>query len=166
MDPAQAAKAKAVIVKVVESEGLPTTFINLAMLQLAHETGGFKSKISRVNNLSGIKYSVNGYGRNSGILPPKNEGPTPYAAYDTLELWAKDYLRILKKSNAHRATSIEDFASRLKSKGYFTDTLSNYTKALKSWQPQISRLPTISTGGTISILLIVIVISSIIILYK
>lgn len=135
-----AAKAKAAIIKEMEAQKINPLLLDTIMAQLAHETGGFKSKLTLKNNLSGIKYSVNGYGKNSGILPPKNEGKTPYAMYDTIDDWAKDHFRIIKRIGAHKATNTKQFAEMLKKGNYYTDTLSNYTRALISWLPQVKGL--------------------------
>jgi len=105
--------------------------------QIAWETGHFQSKVMDIdNNFSGIKYEHQN-GATPGSPAPKNEGPKPYAHFNSPEDWAKDHLRILRKVGKARpleATSLQDYVSRLKRNGYFTDTEANYFKGLDSLQ--------------------------------
>ena len=109
----------------------------MLMAQAAGETGGFKSHVSQVRNYSGIKFYGQPEATDSGIKSPEGDN---YAAYASDDLWAKDYLNIItRKADALNATSIEDFAARLKKAGYFTATLDSYIAMLKSWQPTFSK---------------------------
>ena len=157
------AKAIGVLGVEIKKQGLPSSFLNLAMLQLAHETGGFNSRVSRLNNLSGIKFSKNGFGYDSGVKPPPNEGNTSYAAYKSLNDWAKDYIRIVRKSGAQNAKTIQEFAAKLKAARYYGDTVERYTKGLLSWTGQlkdiVGEIP-INTTNTTDTILILIIISS------
>lgn len=105
--------------------------------QIAWETGHFKSAVMDTdNNYSGIKY-VGQSGATPGSKAPGNEGKAPYAHFNSPQDWAKDHLRILKKVGKARpleATSLQDYVSRLKKNGYFTDTEANYYKGLDSLQ--------------------------------
>lgn len=137
LNKADALRAKQALEIEMKAQGLPLPLLSYSMLQLAHETAGFQSRVSKVNNLSGIKYSKNGFGYDSGIKPPANEGNTSYAGYKTYGDWAKDYLRIIKRMGADKATSLDNFSAILKKGGYYTDSQSNYIAALKSWLPQM-----------------------------
>jgi len=114
---------------------LNVTFLPLAFAQLAHETAGFKSHLAADdNNLSGIKYlgkpSVQKQAKQGSMSPEGNY----YAHFTSVNAWAVDYVRILSMgARPIDATSIDDLAARLKSNGYYTDSLSNYTAGLSGW---------------------------------
>lgn len=115
--------------------------LRLAMLQVAVETGGFKSRVSKVNNMSGIKYSPKSAiagEYDSGIKSPEGDN---YSGYTDLNVWAKRYVQIVNRgSKPFEAATINDFAERLKKNKYFTAPLEEYKKALASWVPQIGKL--------------------------
>lgn len=132
-----AAAAHAALSAEISKQGISASFLPLAMLQLSHETAGFNSRVSRVNNLSGIKYVKQAYAKDSGIVSPEGNN---YAAYNSYNDWAKDYLRIIKRMGADKASSIAEFAAILKKKGYYTDTQKNYEKGLISWRNQVGKM--------------------------
>lgn len=129
--------AKVALLAEMKNKKQPVRLLPFYMQQLAHETAGFNSRVSKVNNLSGIKYNKNGFAKDSGIESPEGNN---YAAYDNLSLWAKDFLRIIERMGADKAQTIGEFSRILKSKGYYTDKEANYTKALNSWGPQMSKI--------------------------
>lgn len=120
-------------------QGLSGNKLQFAMAQVAHETGGFNSRVSTVdNNFSGIKYIgkplVQKNASKGSKSPEKN---SYYARFSNVNDWARDYIRILNNSSALAAKNITDFSQRLKKGGYFTDSIENYTKGLIAWSKQM-----------------------------
>ena len=116
---------------------LSKTSLKLLLSQVLNETGVFSS-LTHVfdlnNNASGIIYTGSpgqkANGATKGSKRMSIEGGY-YAKFDTLNNWAKEYYRILNKGAMPlKATSPEDFATRLKQNGYFTAPLSDYKKNL------------------------------------
>ena len=126
-----AKQAEQALRKVFAEKGLPLSKLPWVMAQVAHETGGFKSRVSSTNNLSGIKYVPgNKFGAVKGLLSPEGDY---YAAYPGgVYYWAKQYVyEITKRSNPLAADTVEGFVSRLKQNGYFGAPENEYLKALQ-----------------------------------
>lgn len=163
MNKAAAETAAQVLARELKRRNLPATKLPLLMHQLAVETAGFTSGLVSDNNLSGIKF----FGQKQatqGRPVPKSEFVKGakfgnyYAKYDTLQQWAEDYINVLQKhGHSLDASSLEDFAARLKNAGYFQAKLEDYIKALKSWSATFSKyLPSIKlNGANISIIAII-----------
>jgi hypothetical protein len=131
--------------------GVSSDKIPYLLAQVAHETGNFNLSASKQlrdhNNASGIVWSntVNQkkYATKSDSEIPEtiNNGSEGnhyfYAQYDSLDNWAKDYIRILNNhGNALQAISIEDFLNRLYNNGvksYFSSTYDSYSAAVNKW---------------------------------
>jgi hypothetical protein len=145
--------------------GYPQTLLPILLAQVAHETAGFTSAVATDNNFSGIKF-VGQVGATKGRLSPENNY---YAKYANTNLWAKDYLRLLSRGGNNapiKATDSTDFVNRLKDNRYFTDSLENYQRAIKSWAGEVAKiLPTIGTGGSIVGVSLIIIILTLTILY-
>jgi hypothetical protein len=161
-----AQKAGEALKGALSAYGYPSTMLPILLAQVAHETGGFNSILSTEdNNLSGIKF-VEQSGATKGRKSPEGNY---YAKYANTTLWAKDYLRILSKGGQNapiKATDSTDFVNRLKDNGYFTDTLENYQKAIKSWSATVAKiLPTIGTGGAVAGLVLIIISITLLTLY-
>lgn len=99
-----------------------------------HESGNYTSKIAKENNnIFGMGFPYSRPAANEGTTEHKIERQfmSNYKSYDQaiedLLLWF-DYNNF--PTDLER---VEDFAERLRMKGYYTDTLNNYTKALKKW---------------------------------
>ena len=168
-----AKSAELALTKVFKEKGLPLSKLPWLMAQVAHETGGFKSRVSATNNLSGIKYVPgNNFGATKGILSPEGDH---YAAYNGgVYYWAKQYVyEITKKSNPLQADTVEGFVDRLKQNGYFGNykhgtekgnaEQAAYLKAVNSWKNQITQFlkmnwPTVATGGTLLVVIVAIII--------
>lgn len=140
-----AQQAKTALSRAITGAGLPLSTLPLLMLQLGVETAGFTSKVAlQANNLSGIIYVKQKGARDSGLPLPSQErkkyGNYNYAAYDNLDNWAADYVGILKRKGILPASSIEQFAAKLKEGRYFTADLSDYKKALASWLPSFKKI--------------------------
>jgi uncharacterized FlgJ-related protein len=127
--------------------GLDNERISWVMGQIAFETGHYKNTGAlKDNNLTGIKYFGQS-GASAGSPAPANEGKNPYAHYDSIDSWAKDYLRIMNNVGKYRpleASSVDEFVTRLKKNGYFGGDLNSYIKGVKQlstfYKPFISIL--------------------------
>lgn len=160
MNNEKAQQAEKALRKAFAERNLPLSKLPWVMAQVAHETGGFTSRVSSTNNLSGIKYVPgNKFGAVKGILSPEGDY---YAAYPSYDNWARQYLyEITKKINPLAADTIEGFVSRLKQNGYFGATESSYLAALKSWKNTITKFlkmnwPEIATGSALLLLVVAI----------
>lgn len=115
----------------------------LLLSQAIHETGLFTSNpnwknINSDNNYAGITAHGSYQGDASG-----------YAVYPSIQSFVNDWLNILSNgSQPLEAVSISDFASRLKSNGYYTDSLSNYQNALQSNANILNQVVTLQTSAT------------------
>ena len=127
------------VAKALLGAGAPITSLPFLMAQVAHETGDFDSNVYRNNtNMSGITYinkPAKQKNASRGTALPKSEWSAPdkpiyYAKFNTLEDWARDYLRLVG-SPVQKAKSIEEYAKLLKDRGYYTATLKSYTNAVK-----------------------------------
>lgn len=163
-----AKQAATALARVLQAKGEKSA-LGLLLLASAHETGGYNSHVSKVNNLTGIKYSAKSAIKgeyNSGIKSPEGNS---YSGFDTVDAWANRYYNILSRGGENsplKAKSVPDFAERLKGIGYYTDTVENYTNALNSWKGTISRyfkdIPfpiAATTSGLIVIILILLTIN-------
>ena len=119
----------------LKSLGLDDERISWVMSQIAFETGHYKNQGTlKDNNLSGIKF-YGQPGATPGSKAPSSEGTNPYAHYESILDWAKDYIRIMNKVGKYRpleASSVEEFVTRLKKNGYFGGDLNDYIRGVKS----------------------------------
>lgn len=122
------------ITKALIQAGAPIKSLPYILAQVSHETAGFNSKILITdNNASGIIYinkPTKQKNASKGSPFPKKEGQYNYARFATLKDWAKDYLRIIGTAAAS-AKSLPQFAQSLKNKGFYTDSVQNYSNGLK-----------------------------------
>lgn len=141
--------------------GIPKAIWPYCIAQIMFETDDLSSPLAQYeSNLSGIKYSKNGYG--------KKANANGFAVYDLSgigsregdRLWAKDYARVLSLGPARPidATSAADFGNRLLRNGYFPQAEANkysagfnaklraYVSAVDTYAVANGQKP---TGGTI-----------------
>lgn len=98
--------------------------------QWYHETGGFTSRLTKENNnLAGLK-GTNG----------------EYMSFSSIDEFANYFNRIWGPYIAG-ATSPEDYASKLKREGYFTDGYENYVAGIKGGMQHIPSSDSDSSGG-------------------
>lgn len=170
MDSNRAKQVELALRKVFAEKGFALSKLPWVMAQVAHESGGFKSRVSGTNNMSGIKYVPgNKFGAVRGLLSPEGDY---YAAYpDGVYYWAKQYMyEITKKSNPLAADTVHGFVDRLKQNGYFgnhkhgTDKgkaeQNAYLNAVLSWKKQISSFlkmnwPEVAGGSLLFIALVI-----------
>lgn len=93
-----------------------TAYYNV-MRQLAYESNYGRSRIAREqHNYGGVGFNGN-----------------TYTSYKTDEDFVKDYVRLMhnKYDSALRAKSTQDYARALKQRGYYKDSLENYSRNLR-----------------------------------
>ena len=141
------------ILNALISAGAPVVSIPFLMAQVAHETGDFDSRVFRENNnASGIMFINKPLKQKNALRGrafPRNEWPSPnrplyYANFATLSDWAIDYLRIIGRTVLN-STTIEDYAVKLKNRGYYTASLFSYRAALISHLDRIKKLNLLKT---------------------
>lgn len=115
------------------SADVPSSIIPWATAQVMFETNGLKSNISKTDlNLSGIKYINKPYQKaTQGNKAPDGGYFAKYASYSD---WANDFKRILSIGGAQapiRASSIQDYVTRLKNNHYFTSNPAAYLQGMQ-----------------------------------
>lgn len=139
-------------VNVFTKAGVNANILPFVVAQVAHETGNFKSKLLQDhNNGSGITWiDKPNVQKNAVKGRPLPEDPRyHYAKFDTLQDWAIDHVRVLKRgSKPIEATNVDDFVDRLKANKYFTAPVELYKKAVAKFYNQYKNLlPTPAAGG-------------------
>lgn len=151
-----------VLYNIFLSVGFPANSIKFAVAQALHETGNKIDQPHEINghNWSGITYiGKTQLQKNAkrGNLKPQTDWNNPnipeyYAWFETVEDWARDFKRLISRSNGLKGRPIEannltDYAIRLKANGYYGDTIENYSKALNYWIDKIkTTLPATNTA--------------------
>ncbi len=120
--------------------GIPEPAASYGLYATYHETAAYSSPLYKDhNNASGIKFA-----KQAGAV----KGANGYAYFNTLQDWANAYAHELKKrANPAGATSLEDFATRLKANGYYEDSFSNYLSGLKRARLVLKVLPAEQRAG-------------------
>ena len=122
--------------QVLIKSGYSPRFADIAVAVARHETGDFTSRLFReYNNAFGMTSTLRPGGRPhfaNGEVMTKNEGL--FNTYASVEDSAKDFVEYLKwfRYPKHFDTP-EAFVAFQKSKGYFADTLENYTRGVKRY---------------------------------
>jgi len=120
---------------------LSPILIKYIIAQVMHETGVLAStqSLTKFNNYSGITYGGSSSQKATGAtkapsVQPENKAVS-YAAYPAPINWAKDLVRILSFAPNYpiKATSIADYAKRLKANGYYTAPESVYASSLTNY---------------------------------
>jgi len=158
----------------LENAGLAGDKLLLALSQVAHETGGFKNaKIKTHNNASGIVWiNKPEKQKNASKGNPLPEAPKyHYAKFDTLNDWAKDYLRIVKTA-LNNSTNSGDYATALARIKYYEvshrypNAIKNYSAGLSAWGSEIKKAGTIISKNKNTIIPIVIIFTGLFFLFK
>lgn len=151
-----------VLYNIFLSVDFPANSIKFAVAQALHETGNKIDQPHETNghNWSGITYigqpMLQKKAKRGNLKPQKDwndpNKPEYYAWFDTIEDWARDFKRIISRSNGLKgrpieATTLKEYATRLKANFYFRDTIENYSKALNYWLDKIkTTLPATNTA--------------------
>ncbi len=133
LSPSQISLANQVAQSLIDN-GAPADKLGWLIAQLSIESSNFTSPLStNYNNFGGIKfYNQNTPGVSDGEVSPEGDD---YAYYDTIDSFAKDYLRILNTGGSARPleqTNPTDFVKALKTNGYFGGPLQNYINIVKT----------------------------------
>jgi uncharacterized FlgJ-related protein len=121
------------------SKGFTPTAAKLVAAQARHETGNYTSNIFKLNNnLFGMKF-VKQPLATQGSASPRSEGDF-YARYKSVGDSVKDLIDRnytitrggVTPEQLKNATDSLDFATKLKARGYYGDTISIYANGLKS----------------------------------
>lgn len=137
--------------------GVKSSVIPFMVAQTAFETGNFKSKLFKDhNNATGIVFTGKTNQKNATKgRPLPEDGRYFYAKFNTLEDWAKDYVRILSmKSKPIEATNVDDFVVRLKANKYFSAPIEEYSKGVKTYLRKYANVKISAGTGGILLLLI------------
>ena len=149
--------------------GLKDFKLELALTQVAHETGDFDSSVfNENNNASGIMYINNSKKQKNatkGKPFPSKEGKYFYANFKSLDDWAKDFIRIVQ-NYLNKATIINEYASLLKENKYYTDNVSNYLKGLNFNYNKLLKGDYFKVSTKTTAILIVYILVVILIIYK
>lgn len=114
--------------------------VEAVIAQWAYESGWGESQLARShNNLGGIK-AYGGWTGKQVTLPTFEKDKSikvnePFRAYDSVEDYANDYIKILSKPRYTKAlgtNNVTDFGLRLGEAGYHQDSREGYAKALES----------------------------------
>ena len=132
--------------------------LSYSLAQCAFECGSlnFNSPVEEAdNNLTGIVYACDANGNHfswqknctKGIAKPQGEQAGFYAKFNTLEDWAVDYHRIVhaqflwnKIGRPIDATSLIDYAQRLKANSYFEGDEAVYAEGLQKYLTELQKL--------------------------
>lgn len=108
----------------------------ILVAQSMHETGVFTSKLcTEYKNYYGMKQPVKRETTSIG------KTPNGYASYSNAEQSINDLVLWLKEFNSPDSfSSVSEYVSFIKSKGYFEDTLTNYMSAVSKHYNSIKYL--------------------------
>lgn len=156
--------------------GFSPSAAKLVVAQTRHETGNYTSNVFKLNNnLFGMKF-VNQPLAVAGSSAPSSEGKTPYAKYKSAADSVKDaverYYKITRKGvTFEQLKNVSDpleFATKLKTRGYYGATINVYANGLKNALTRIKIAEVVESAkqnkGKIGIGLILIALS--VFLYK
>lgn len=143
--------------------GLNDTQAKIIISQAQHESGNFSSHVFKTdNNLFGLKMPVKRpktYIERPSVIVMKNEGSAPYAHYTTIQDSVKDLIKgwhVFNKTDWNKITTPEQYAAYLKSRGYYGDNQSTYTKRLKGYFNNLSFFKyTVPVVGTLFLIVII-----------
>lgn len=139
------------IIAALIAAGASPSILPFLICQVAHETGDFDSRVLRQNNnASGILFINKPLKQKNavrGLAYPSREGRYWYANFKTLKDWAVDYLRIIGRI-PQTASSLTDYANKLKARGYYTDSAENYSRALESHRKKLIKAGLLSKPQT------------------
>lgn len=109
---------------------------NYLIAQAKHETANFTSNVyQKDNNMFGMKKALRRpQNATQGLASPEPEPYKYYARFDSDSESLRDMLNWLRFNRfPTQVGSVEEYAELMRSKGFYTDSLANYTNALKRW---------------------------------
>lgn len=112
----------------MQGKGLTDLQTRLMLSQALHETGLFTDNPNY--NLTDNNNNFAGITKNSRYPT----SPNAYADYPNLDAFVNDWILVLSMNNQPiNATGPDDFVTRLKANGYFTDAYSTYDNAVDGY---------------------------------
>lgn len=141
------------VYNVARSEGATDVFAKIVISQFEHESNAFTSPVYKAaNNPLGMKMPK--VRKSHWIQGPSTrinykEGTTPYAQYASLSDATHDLFNWLRYNNVNFSTidTPEKYALLLKAKGYYGDSIMNYTNALRRFYNLIQGVALTVTSG-------------------
>jgi len=108
-------------------------YADLVIAQAKHESANFTSKVYKTdNNPFGMK--VPSKREFLGTPGMKASDGGNYAHYESDSVAFKDLLKWMRATRFPTdCETVEQYAAELRARKYYTDSLANYTKALKKW---------------------------------
>lgn len=102
-----------------------------------HESGNYTSRLAKEsNNIFGMGFPYSRTASNDGMTEYKIEGQY-MSNYKNIDQAIQDLLLWFDYNNfPTNLSSVDEFSDKLREKGYYTDSVSNYTNSLKSWTPK------------------------------
>jgi hypothetical protein len=158
----------------LSNAGLSGNTLVLALAQVAHETAGFNNaKITTHNNASGIVFANNPKKQPNASRGNKlPEAPKyNYAKFDSLNDWAKDYIRIVG-NNLKKSADSSQYALRLADQKYYEvsprypNAIKNYSAGLANWFDKLQKISPTTKATTVGILPLAIVAISLYLIFK
>lgn len=103
----------------------------MLIAQAKHETGNFTSNLfKQANNAFGMKVpSIRNWLGNGSITL----GNETFSTYKDVSTSGRDMLEYLRNMGYKTSYTPQQYVFALKSKGYFTDSYTNYLNGLMSW---------------------------------
>lgn len=131
----------------LKQAGLSPQAASYATYQAYFESAAFTDyKYLQHNNPSGIKFAGQ-IGFSFGVIGAV-KGNNGFAYFNTLADWARAMKHeVTKGTNPAGATTIEDYAIRLKNNGYFEANLNDYTAGLKRARLVLKVMPAADRAG-------------------
>lgn len=124
-----------IIVSTLEGAGYSSDFAKWWVAISDHETGKWTSDLyKKYNNLFGMTQPKVRDTTSIGPVVANDRGTkTEFASFRNIDDSVKDLLLYLKEWNYPKTfSSVDDLVSFMKSKGYFTDSVANYSNSVKA----------------------------------
>jgi hypothetical protein len=142
------------------ADGMPHSLAVLIVAQARHETGGYTSSVFKLcNNAFGYKWVGQSLADGSCSMSPEGDAYARYSSIEDSTHEITQWIRRRQNSGVFPAdlSSISngnEYASLLKSAGYFGDTISNYANGLLYWISRISITGAAAAAGGGGLLLV------------
>ena len=104
--------------------------------QAKHETANFTSNVyKRDNNMFGMKLALRRpQNATKGLASPEPEPYKYYARFESDSESMRDFINWLRFNRfPTNVTGVDQYAQLMKDKGFYGDSVENYTRALRRW---------------------------------
>ena len=152
-------------------QGFTPTAAKFVVAQARFESADYKSSVFKNNNnTSGIKFIGQPNATRGSLSPEGNY----YARFNTVQDSVNDKIariynitmRGVTPTQLKNSESVDDFARLLKQRGYFTDTLSNYTSGLKAKLLKVNVLEFVKKNAATLVVGLILLVGGSYLLYK